>query len=361
MTSSPVDWNTASRVARRVSRRDPFANSYLTHSLAVDFERVTREAEGLVADFTGLCPPSPAAAGVVDRMAWIDANITSMRRLLSALNPALSARFDAGPIGTVGRHTAGTEMGVLLGYMSQRVLGQYDLLMPDQPEAPSLEGDVVYYVGTNVLMLEKRFGFRPVEFRRWIAIHELTHRAQFTAVPWLRGYFLELVDEMLGGIEPDPRSLIRALAKAAESLSRGKNPFDEAGVVGLFATDRQRELLDRIQAFMSLLEGHGNYVMNALGREHVLGVERMERVLQSRRNAGGIAGQINKALGLEMKLRQYEVGERFIEGVVARASFGALDAAFSEPEALPTLGEFADPGAWLDRVAGTRAGARRRA
>ncbi len=322
---------------------------------------MTREAETLVADFTGLCPPSSATAGVVDRSAWIDANVASMRRLLSALNPALTARFDVGPVGSVGRHAAGTEMGVLLGYMSQRVLGQYDLLMPEQSDAPALEGDVVYYVGTNVLMLEKRFGFRPIEFRRWIAIHELTHRAQFTAVPWLRGYFLELVDEMLGGIEPDPRSLIRALARAAEALSRGKNPFDESGIVGLFASDRQRELLGRIQAFMSLLEGHGNYVMNALGREHVVGVERMERVLQARRNAGGVAGQINKALGLEMKLRQYEVGERFIAGVVERADFAALDAAFGEPDALPTLAEFQDPDAWLDRVAGTRAGARRRA
>ncbi len=372
MTASPVDWTTAARIARRLARRDPLERSYLRHSLEPDFERVTVEAEALVADFTGLVPPTHARAAVVDRAAWIDANIVSMRRLLSAINPALTARFDGGPIGAVGRHAAGSELGVILGYMSQRVLGQYDLLMPDDAEGSSTpgarsandsvsrdgsEGDTVFYVGTNVLTLEKRFGFRPVEFRRWIAIHELTHRAQFTAVPWLRGYFLGLVDEMLGRVEPDPRALVRAFARAAEAVSRGKHPFDEAGIVGLFADDHQRALLGRIQAFMSLLEGHGNYVMNVLGREHVHGVERMERVLTARRAQGGVSGQLNKVLGLEMKLRQYEIGERFIEAVVERAGFEALDVAFSEPDALPHLDEFTDADRWLARMAGTRVSA----
>jgi coenzyme F420 biosynthesis associated uncharacterized protein len=350
--SEPVDWGTAARVARLVARKDKLADTYLAASLTTDFEQVTREAEQLVADFTGLVAPGPASAGVVDRAGWIDANVASMRRMLGALDRRLVDRFGAGPVGAVGRQAAGTELGVLLGYMSQRVLGQYDLLMPDDEAdpTPATDGDVVYYVGPNVLALEKRFGFRPVEFRRWVAIHELTHRAQFTAVPWLRGHFVELVHEMVGGIEPDPRSLVRAFARAAESLSRGKNPFDEAGIVGLFASDRQRAVLSQVQALMSLLEGHGNYVMNALGRSHVHGVERMERVLHARRTAGGVAGQVNKALGLEMKLRQYEVGERFIEAVVELADFAALDAAWTGPEALPTLAELADARAWLRRV-----------
>jgi coenzyme F420 biosynthesis associated uncharacterized protein len=365
--TQPVDWNTAARVARLVARRDRLANSYLSDSLASDFDVVTIEAEALVSDFTGLAAPGMARAGVVDRSGWIDANVASMQRMLAALNQQLIDRFGAGAVGVVGRQAAGTEMGMLLGYMSQRVLGQYDLLMPEDDavlpgDGPGLpegdtglasEGDVVYYVGPNVLALEKRFGFRPLEFRRWIAIHELTHRAQFTAVPWLRPHFMSLVDEMLGGIDPDPRSMFRAVARAAEALSRGRNPFDESGIVGLFASDRQRDLLARIQALMSVLEGHGNYVMNALGRRHVHGVERMERVLQARRNAGGVAGQVNKVLGLEMKLRQYEVGERFINAVVEIADFAALDPVWSEPDALPTLPELADASSWLRRVDGT--------
>lgn len=367
----PVDWGTAARVARIVARRDRLADSYLADSLATDFERVTIQAEQLVGEFTGLVAPTPAHAGVVDRAGWIDANVVSMQRMLGAFTERIAQRLAIGPMGAFGRQAAGTEMGVLLGYMSQRVLGQYDLLMPDDaaentatdalsPRASvsidrtNSRGDIVHYVGPNVLVLEKRFAFRPLEFRRWIAIHELTHRAQFTAVPWLRSYFVELVDEMLGLVEPDPRALVRALARAAEQLSRGRNPFDEAGIVGLFATDRQRELLSRVQALMSLLEGHGNYVMNALGARHVRGVERMERVLQQRRHAGGLTGQVNKLLGMDMKLRQYEVGERFVREVVACGGDHALAVAWSEPDALPTLPEFADAGAWLRRVDSTR-------
>ncbi len=350
--AEPVDWSTATRVGRLVARGDRLGSSYLADSLATDFERVTAESESLVRDFTRLDSPGIARAGVVDRSGWIDANVASMRRLLGSLNTHITDRLSTGPVGVLGRHTAGTELGVVLGYMSQRVLGQYDLLMGEVGDAA--DGDIVFYVGPNVLLLEKRFGFRPLEFRRWIAIHELTHRAQFTAVPWLRPYFLSLVDGMLGGIEPDPRALLRALARSAEALSRGKNPLDEAGLVGLFASDEQKDLLAKTQALMSLLEGHGNYVMNVLGAKHVHGVERMEKALHARRAVGGIAGQVNKALGLEMKLRQYEVGERFIKELVDIAGFAALDVAWSDPGALPTLPEFADAKMWLTRVDSTR-------
>jgi coenzyme F420 biosynthesis associated uncharacterized protein len=346
----PVDWNTARRVARRFAGRDPLANSYLRASLEADFAEVTSEAEQLVSDFTHLAAPGRARAGVVDRAAWIDANIDSMRRLLEPIIGRLGARMNATPFAPVGKHAAGGEMGVLLGYMSQRVLGQYDLLVPEETDT----GDFVYYVGPNVLSLEKRFAFRPRDFRRWIAIHELTHRAQFTAVPWMRGHFMTLVERSLGMVEPDPRVFVRAVARAAESLSRGKNPFDEAGLLGLFASEEQRAVLSEVQALMSLLEGHGNFVMNELGRAHVQGVDRMERVLQARRNTRGIGGQLQKMMGIEMKLRQYALGESFVNKVVERGGLAAVDAAWTSPESLPTLAELHDPELWLARMAGTR-------
>lgn len=348
-SSDPVDWGTAGRVARALSGKEPFADSYLRDALHTDFVELTAEAETLVGEFTGLVAPGRAVGGVVDRHGWIDANLVSMRRLLTPFVDRLGSRVTNTPFAPVGKHAAGGEMGVLLGYMSQRVLGQYDLLVPEETDA----GDVVYYVGPNVLAIEKRFAFRPRDFRRWIAIHELTHRAQFTAVPWLRPYCLSLVERTFAMVEPDPRVLVRALARAAEALSRGRNPFDEAGLLGLFASDEQRAVLDDVQALMSLLEGHGNWVMNALGRRHVHGVERMERVLQSRREVKGVSGQFQKIIGMEMKLRQYALGERFLDAVVEQAGAGAIEAAWAGPEALPTLAELHDPSAWLVRTSGT--------
>jgi coenzyme F420 biosynthesis associated uncharacterized protein len=342
----PVDWPTARRVARVVAGRDALADSYLAASLHRDFAEVTAQAEAVVADFTGLHSPGPSYAVVLDRGGWVEANVDSMRRLLLPLTERLGARIASSPVAPIGRYVTGTEVGVLLGYLAQRVLGQYDLLVPkDQARS-----DAVYYVGPNVLNLEKRFAFRPRDFRLWIAIHEVTHRAQFTGVPWLKGHFLSLVERTLGIVDPDPKSLANAVRRAADELRQGRNPLDDGGIVGLFATPEQRALLGEVQALMSLLEGHGNFVMSDLGRRYVAGEDRMERVLHARRQAGGITALMQKLLGLEMKLRQYAVGERFVRGVVDAAGVRALDAAWRGPSSLPTLDELQAPERWLARV-----------
>lgn len=342
----PVDWDLAERVARIVAGKNPIGDSYLASSLAGDFDAATVEAEALVADFTGLTPPDRARSGVVDRHEWVGANVRALRGLLAPLTERLADRLAANPFSGFGRRVAGTEMGVLLGYLGQRVLGQYDLLVPDDDGGT----DRVYYVGPNVLALEKRYAFRPRDFRLWIALHEVTHRAQFTGVPWMRGYFLRLVEETLGLVEPDPQRVVRALRQAAEELRAGRNPLDGGGLVALVATPEQRGLIGQVQALMSLLEGHGNYVMNRLGATHVAGQERMARVLQARRRVRGLRGQLHRVLGIELKLRQYEVGERFIDEVVAEAGASAVDAAWRGPEWLPTMPELEDPMSWLTRV-----------
>src|SRR4029079_16497379 len=216
------------------------------------------------------------------------------------------------PLAPVSRRVAATELGGLLGYLAQRVLGQYDLLVPDDAGAPGGgPGDAVYYVGGNILGLEKRFAFRPADFRLWIAIHEVTHRAQITGVPWMRPYFLGLVRDAMDLVDPDPRTLARAITRAADEMRAGRNPLDDGGVVGLFASPEQRGVLGQVTALMSVLEGHGNVVMDDLGKEYVAGQERMSRVLSQRRKQGGITSVLHKLLGIEQKMRQYEVGEAF--------------------------------------------------
>ena len=212
------------------------------------------------------------------------------------------------------------------------------------------DGDAVYYVGPNILGLEKRFAFRPRDFRLWIAIHEVTHRAQFTGVPWMRDYFLGLVRQAMNLVDPDPRSFAQAIARAADEVRSGRNPLDEGGIVGLFASPEQRGVLGQVQALMSLLEGHGNVVMDDLGKEHVAGQERMSRVLSQRRRNSGLSALLHKLLGLEQKMRQYEVGEKFVRGVIEIGGPRAIDDAWVSPDNLPVLDELDDPGAWLARV-----------
>jgi coenzyme F420 biosynthesis associated uncharacterized protein len=212
----------------------------------------------------------------------------------------------------------------------------------------------VYYVGANILSLEKRFAFRPRDFRLWIAIHEVTHRAQFTGVPWMRNYFLGLVRDALDLVDPDPRTMFRAVSTAVEEMRAGRNPLDEGGLVALFASPEQRGVLGRVQALMSVLEGHGNVVMDDLGREHVAGQERMSRVLSQRRKLGGVTAVLHKLLGIEQKMKQYETGEGFVRGVYDLAGRHAFDAVWERPENLPTVAELTAPAQWLARVEAAR-------
>ena len=349
MTAEPVAWDVAEKVAIRVAGREPLAESYHYASLEPDFVNLTAQAEDLVAGETGLRSLAGAArARVTDRAGWIRANLASFRRLLRPLTERIGTRVSSGPLAPVARTVAGAEVGTLLGWMSTRVLGQYDLLIAenDEPE----EQDLLYFVGPNVLSLEKRFAFPPREFRLWLALHEVTHRAQFTGVPWMREHFLSLVDSSLASIDPDPRRFLEALRRAVEQVRAGHNPLDEGGLVALLANPEQRAVLQQIQGLMSLLEGHGDLTMDRAGAGHVPSAERFHRVLRHRRQATGLARTVQRLVGIEAKLLQYEQGAAFIQAIEREAGPEALEAIWRGPELLPTLEEIRRPEAWLDRV-----------
>jgi coenzyme F420 biosynthesis associated uncharacterized protein len=349
--AEPVAWELAERVAVRVAGRDPFADSYHSDSLLADFDELTREAEVLVAEETGLVSlAGPARVRVTDRAGWVHANIRSFRRMLSPLTEKFGDKLQSNHVASaITRNVTAVEMGTLLGWMSTRVLGQYDLLLVED-DAPE-EQDLVYYVGPNVLSLEKRFGFPPREFRLWLALHEVTHRAQFTGVPWLRPHFLSLVDGALGSVDPDPRRLIDGLRHAVDEVRAGRNPLDEGGLVALLATPEQREVLDRVSGMMSLLEGHGDVTMDRAGADRVPSAERFSRVLRARRDSRpGPAKLVQKLVGLEAKMKQYELGERFIAAVEAEGGPQLLARAWEGPAMLPSMAEIKEPAAWLGRV-----------
>jgi coenzyme F420 biosynthesis associated uncharacterized protein len=354
----PVDWTVAERVAVRVARRSaPELNTTETDRLCRDFAELTPVAEELVTATTGLASlEGSARAEVTDRAGWIRANIASFRRLLTPLFERAEAEGHAlgrvlpGPVAKAGRAAAGAELGAVLGWMSTRVLGQYDLLFTEDADSP---GDVVYYVGPNVVSLERRHGFPANEFRLWIAIHELTHRAQFTGVPWMRRYFLDLVDRAMSMATPDTKALAGALARTANEIRAHRNPLAESGLVGVLASPEQAKVLRQVQALMSLLEGHGDTVMNRAAADRIPGAKRFADTLQARRDsAGGIVKLIQQLIGMEAKLRQYREGELFVETVEREGGLDLFSLVWEDPQYLPNLEEVRDPALWLGRVGG---------
>jgi coenzyme F420 biosynthesis associated uncharacterized protein len=348
---SAVDWHVARRVANRVAGREPFAQSYHYESLAPDFAELTARAEELVGNATGLrSHAGPARARVADRSMWIDANLASFQRLLRPLLERVEPKVGGGPVGAVARRFSGAELGMLLGWMSTRVLGQYDLLVIED-EHPD-EQDIVYYVGPNVLMMEKRYAFPPREFRMWLALHEVTHRAQFTGIPWLREHFLGLVDQLLSSVDPDPQRIAAALGDVIEKRRSGRDPLADGGVMGILATPEQKLALDRISGMMSLLEGHGDVTMDRAGASHIPNADRFGRVLRQRRQqTKGMVKLLQRLVGIEAKIQQYAQGEAFIAAVERAGGTDLLERAWERPENLPTIAEIRAPELWLERMA----------
>lgn len=350
--TNAVDWDLAQRVAFRVAERgtQPDLRSPAVRSIGRDFAEATEQAEQLVAAATGLQSPGKARALVVDRRSWIRANVASFQRLLRPLTDRMDERVDgSGPVHEITRAVSGAEVGALLGWMSTRVLGQYDLLIieDDKPD----DQDMVYYVGPNIAVLERRHGFPPREFRLWLALHETTHRAQFMGIPWLRRHFLGLVDEALDVVDPDPARMLDVVRRLVDARRNGEDPFRQGGLTALLAPPSQQGVLDKLSGMMSLLEGHGDVTMDRAGADRLSESARFGRVLRSRRtSARGLSKLLQRLVGIEAKLHQYQAGEEFIAAVERLESVDFVERAWEDPACLPDMAEIKSPESWIERM-----------
>lgn len=341
-----IDWGTASDIGRSVAGPGPAVTAVDRAELREDVSEIVPHAESLVSEFTHLhLGGFRSRAWVMSRGEWIDTNLTALQRLLEPLAQRLLAGSRSRS--ELRRKALGAQIGLLFGYVSRKVLGQYDVFLP-----PDDDG-LLYFVGPNLADVERRFGLPGHDFRLWVAIHEVTHRVQFGATPWLRGHLSRLVDAYLDTVQLDTRELVAQLKRAIEDARTGGIDWRGPNVLLLLMTPAQRDLFHRMQALMSLLEGHASYVMNAVAVGRVGDLERMRRVLKERRRASGPEKAFQRAIGLESKVRQYDVGERFVRTAVERAGMEAFNTVWASEENLPTTDEIADPERWLARVVGS--------
>ena len=359
MTSapSPIDWDRAEKVALAVAarRRPPGSAPMSTSNLpswSTSIAPITLAPVSAIEDqieaVTGLRPPyGPAEVQFVDRPTWIRANLASFRTLLAPLLDQWGEKTAASPTaGSVGRQIAGAEIGALLGWMSTRVLGQYDILVGRRPE-----DDAVYLVAPNLADIEVRYGFDPGEFRTWVLLHELTHRAQFTGVPWMRGHFTGLIDQSLTFANPDLGALTDAMRSALRNRRDASAQLRDGGVLGLVASPEQKRVMAQVGGLMSLLEGHGDITMTRAAGDMVPNATRFERILRERRRtANPLSRTIMRLAGVEAKLNQYAAGARFIHAVEEAEGDRVVDRAWRGPEWLPTLEEVRSPASWLERT-----------
>jgi coenzyme F420 biosynthesis associated uncharacterized protein len=363
-----VDWQLAARVGRRVA-----GGSELPARAAWSrqFTELSTAADQAVAEFTGLGGElPPPVAEPLDRGEWVEANLATLRRILRPLAVKVAERKSwkaTGPVPaamrTSTRAIAGAQAGTLLGYVGQRVLGQYDLPLPGPDQAASANGEsraapllvkahgegTVWYVVPNIVATERRHRFRPGDFRLWIALHETAHRRQFRGVPWLPGHMQGLLDEYLGSVEVDDEA-VKRLTQRLQGLARRAIAGEKIELLDLLVTPEQKVIVDRIQSTMTVLEGHGEFVMDLLGDRLVPNHQHMHDTLRARRNAPGAAERlIQQLLGFRQKLDQYAMGEKFVRRLYERGGMGAVNQVFAAPSALPTMDEVRDPDRYLSR------------
>jgi coenzyme F420 biosynthesis associated uncharacterized protein len=297
---------------------------------------------------------------VVDRPGWIRANVDGFRVVLEPLveqlrerAPGGAAAGKAGGVMTaVGSRVTGIQAGLILAYLSSRVLGQYELFLP--PETSPVDGEQpgrLTLVAPNIVMVERELGVDTHDFRRWVCLHEETHRLQFTAVPWLRDYVQSQMTEFLLASELDPAAILQRIRSAADAMAGAVRGGDGGSLIDAVATPKQKEIMDRLTSVMTLVEGHGDYVMDAVGPQVVPSVEQIRERFNSRRGSSGRVEQtIRRILGIDLKMKQYAEGSRFVKAVVDEVGMADFNKVWTSPETLPTKEEFAHPHKWVERV-----------
>jgi coenzyme F420 biosynthesis associated uncharacterized protein len=334
-----IDWGLAGQVARGLAGLQPSGDP-------APFEGVgapSAESERLVSAYTGLVPAATLpTAEAVSREVWIEANLGSLRGVLDPAVERLAGRM--GPVGAAAGAILALEAGAISGFLAGRVLGQYEFPVLDPVAAPRL-----LFVAPNLAHAASTLEADPPELLRWVALHETTHALQFGGVPWLREHLAGMVGELLGSLDLDPRAILRL--PDASDLRALLDAVREGGLAGLAIGPERRAVMERAQAFMALLEGYAEHVMDAVGAEVIPDLPRLRSALERRRHERtGLLRLLERLIGFDLKLRQYEQGKAFCDAVVERGGIAALNRAWAGPDALPAPAELADPAAWIART-----------
>jgi coenzyme F420 biosynthesis associated uncharacterized protein len=346
-----IDRALTERIANAVSRGAGSARAARPAPpppLPGDLAAICADAEARVVRYTGLHPAAPLPAPeALPRSAWIAANINSMGAMLDVVGDRIAS--GGGLLGGVTRSAAGVlmsvEAGALTGYLSQRVLGQYEFVMVD-PQAKAR----LLFVAPNIAQAAQRLEADPEQLLRWIAFHEVTHAVQFSGVPWLRPYLAGLLSELLASLEVkvDARALLKL--PSLDDVRGMRDALKEGGIVAALGGDR-RQLFDRVQGVMGVVEGHAEHVMDVVGAEALPSLAELRTALdRRRRERPPLLALLERLIGLDAKMRQYEDGKRFCDAVVAAAGPDALHRVFDAPEQLPSAAELHDAEAWMRRT-----------
>jgi coenzyme F420 biosynthesis associated uncharacterized protein len=334
-----VDWDFAVTVGSKVAGPGPEVSAEEAAAAVLELREGAERSTPLVREFTGLhAAAATAPVLVVDRAGWLRANADGFATILAPIVDKLTEK--KGPPSAIaeaiGSRVTGAEVGLMLGFLGSKVLGQFDPFFAPHGR--------LLLVAPNIVHVERELGADPTDFRLWVCLHEETHRVQFTANPWLGDHLLAQMHAVADTIEPS--ALLDGLRRGAESIRSGNG-----SVLDLVSSPEQKEILDRVTGVMSLLEGHADVVMDGVGPSVIPSVAEIRKKFnQRRKGAGSLDKLLRRLLGLDAKMAQYRDGAVFVRHVVDKVGMEEFNAVWTGPETLPSKAEITDPDAWVARV-----------
>lgn len=341
--SGLVDWSLAAATGALLVGGGPSVSREEADQAVSELSRMSVEAERHVRELTGLGAglPIPPAA-VVDRPGWIRSAAAGLDALTSDALSGSSSRT-SNPLTPVLTRVAGVQTGLALAFLGSKVLGQYDPF-----GGPDRAGQLLL-VAPNVVQAERAMEVSSTDFRMWVCLHEATHRLQFTGVRWLASYFADEVGRFFSALDETAANTLSKLPEVIRETRRsGPSPIS---LMQALQSPQQRQAFDRLMALSTLLEGHADYVMDAVGPEVVPSVEEIRRKFTERRKGGGLFDRILRSLlGIDAKIKQYEHGAAFTRHVIDQVGMDGFNAVWRSPNTLPTRDEIDDPDAWLRRI-----------
>lgn len=351
-----IDWERAREIALGMNKGEALTAAERQRLDRYYGELVVR-CIPIVSEYTGTeLPEEGERTYAFDRVDWVNANLEGFKRMfapIEALEASKEARNSLGKLWNgINQSILSYEVGLLLGYMARRVLGQYDLALLGRE--PVTSTGKLYYVEPNIKGVEAKLGLPRDDFRMWLALHETTHAFEFEAHPWVRLHFNSLLDRYMEFLKQDAEYLRQGIQglKVFANRVRGRDTASSNGSwIEALMDDEQRALFTEMQALMCVIEGYSNHVMNAVGRTLLPTYELISKKFEERQKQRSQVDQLFARLtGLDVKMEQYRAGERFIDEVVRQRGHAFAHRVWDKPEHLPTMEEIRDPDAWIRRI-----------
>lgn len=319
-----------------------------------------RSAEQLVAGYSRIQIDEATRGAMLTRSSWISTTLEGWKWLLEHLATRFTAELagmtgengetDADQMkqvmGQVGPLLLGLQIGTLIGNLSTDVLDTTDPPIPRDGE----EGFSM--VIGNVSAFAAGFDLDVEELIRWLALRGVAHSVAGRSASWVTRYQRGLLLQLVDAIEVDTAQLEQRLI---ELQSGGIEGLEQSQAIDrsipVVETERHRAALERVRAFLALLEGYSAHIAEEVESQLIAEPARIqESVARHRASPSDGKTALASLLGFSSDRELEGTGRTFCEAIVKLEGLTSLNRVWDAPDNLPNLAEIRDPFLWIDRV-----------